>query len=44
MSYFSVAFDALCIINRIGEVMADDKLRATPAARKLADDLGINLY
>ena len=24
--------------------MADDKLRATPAARKLADDLGINLY
>ncbi len=23
--------------------MADDKLRATPAARKLADDLGINL-
>jgi len=23
--------------NRIGEVMADDKLRATPAARKLAD-------
>jgi len=24
--------------------MADDKLRATPAARKLADDMGINLY
>ncbi len=24
--------------------MTDDKLRATPAARKLADDLGINLY
>lgn len=24
--------------------MIDDKLRATPAARKLADDLGINLY
>ncbi len=23
--------------------MADDKLRATPAARKLADDLGISL-
>ena len=24
--------------------MADDKLRATPAARKLRNDLGINLY
>ena len=24
--------------------MTDEKLRATPAARKLADDLGINLY
>ena len=24
--------------------MADDKLRAPPAARKLADDMGINLY